>query len=276
MLFFYVLFMSFSVLLSVYYKENPNFLEQSLLSVFNQTLKPDEVVLVEDGTLTPELYSVIEKFPKLKTVKLKKNSGLGIALNEGLKHCSYDIVARMDTDDIAKTNRFEKQIKFLEKNPEIDLVGSWIDEFKDDVNNLVSVRSVPEKSDEIYQYCKNRCPVNHPTVVFRKQAVLKVGGYLTEYFPEDYFLWIRMLMNGSKFYNFQESLLFFRKSDDTIKKRGGWKYALDEIHIQKKIYGLGFISFPVFVKNSFIRFSVRILPLKFRRFVYDKMLRKEY
>jgi len=271
--------MPFSVLLSVYWKENPLFLSRSLDSVFTQALKPDEVILVEDGVLTPELYSVIDKFQKfhheLKTVKLEKNSGLGVALNEGLKHCTFDIVARMDTDDIAKTDRFEKQIKFLEENTEIDLVGSWVDEFKEDTDNILSIRKIPEKPEEIYEYCKGRCPVNHPTVVFRKNAVLKAGGYLTEYFPEDYFLWIRMLMNGSKFYNLQESLLYFRVSEGTIKRRGGFKYALDEIHIQKMIYKTGFINFPVFIKNSFIRFCVRIFPLKLRTFVYNRMLREK-
>lgn len=265
--------MSFSVLLSLYSKESPEFLRQSLDSVFNQTLPPDEVVLVEDGPLTDELYAVLVKYPQLKIIKLEENGGLGKALNEGLKHCSFELVARMDTDDICFPDRFEKQIKFMEENPEYDLVSSWIAEFENDVNCIVSIRKVPETPGEIYEYCKKRCPVNHPAVVFRKSAVQKVGGYLTEYFPEDYFLWIRMLMNGAKFYNFQEPLLYFRKSSETIKKRGGWKYAIGEVHIQKMIYNLGFISYFNFLKNSCIRFCVRILPLKLRMLVYNKMLR---
>jgi len=270
--------MHFSVLISVYHKDNPAFFDQSLYSVFSQTRRADEVVLVEDGPLTPEQYKVVEKYQRiyseLKVIPIEKNGGLGKALNEGLKHCSYDIIARMDSDDVCKPNRFEKQVSFMKQNPEYDLVGSWVDEFYDDTEHISSVRCVPESHDEIYEYCKSRCPVNHPTVMFRKKAVLDAGGYLTEYFPEDYFLWIRMLMNGARFYNLQESLLFFRVSPDTIKRRGGWKYAIGEVHIQRMIYDLGFISFLLFVKNSIVRFAVRVMPLWLRSWVYQKLLRK--
>ena len=269
--------MPFSVLLSLYYKENPLFLDQSLASVFNQTLRSDEVVLVEDGPLTPQLYEVVEKyqktFPELKVVALEKNSGLGKALNEGLKHCSYDIVARMDTDDICKPDRFERQMAFISSHPEYDLVGSWIDEFVGDISHVTATRRVPETSAEIYEYCKGRCPVNHPSVMYRKKAVLEADGYLTKYFPEDYFLWIRMLMNGAKFYNIQAPLLYFRYSSETIRKRGGWKYAWGEVHIQKMIYDIGFISLPLFIRNSIIRFGVRVMPLSFRSWVYRNYLR---
>lgn len=269
--------MKFSVLLSLYCGENPVYLSQSLDSVFNQTLRADEVVLVEDGPLTPELETIVKKYrglySELKIVKLKKNSGLGVALNEGLKHCSNDWVARMDTDDICKPNRFERQINFIQLHPDYDLVGSWVDEFEKDNSNIISVRKVPETSEEIYCYCKGRCPVNHPTVLYKKETVLRAGGYLTEYFPEDYFLWIMMLMNDARFYNIQESLLYFRYSSETIKKRGGWKYALGEIHIQKKIYKTGFISYPLYLKNSAIRFVTRIMPLSLRKWVYNYLLR---
>lgn len=267
----------FSVLLSVFFKERPEYLRQALNSVFSQTLRASQVVLVEDGPLTPELDAVVDSFkssyPELEVVPLEKNSGLGIALNEGLKHCSYEWVARMDTDDICKPNRFQRQIEFINKHPDCDLVGSWVDEFENDLSNITTVRKVPENPDEIYNYCKGRCPVNHPTVLYNKNIVLAAGGYLTEFFPEDYFLWIRMLMNGAKFYNIQESLLFFRYSKDTIKKRGGWKYAIGEVHIQRMIYNLGFISYPLYIKNSSIRFIVRILPNWLREIVYTKLLR---
>lgn len=271
--------MRFSVLLSLYYKENPEYLENSLESVFHQTLRADEVVLVEDGPLTPKLDAVVEKFkeqyPELKIVKLETNSGLGAALNEGLKHCSNDWVARMDTDDICKPIRFEHQINYIQSHPDCDLVGSWVDEFEENVSKIISVRKVPETPEEVYNYCKSRCPVNHPTVLYKKESVLQAGGYLTEYFPEDYFLWIRMLMNGARFYNIQDSLLYFRYSSETIKKRGGWKYAIGEIHIQKKIYQTGFISYPLYLKNSILRFVTRIMPLSLRKWVYHNLLRGE-
>ena len=142
-------------------------------------------------------------------------------MNEGLKHCSYDLVARMDTDDVAKPDRFEKQLKVFQLYPDIDVVGAWIDEFEGTLNQVVSVRKVPEKHEEIAEYARKRCPINHPVVIFRKSAVLTAGGYL--HFPlfEDYYLWVRMLMNGARFYNIQESLLLFRFSADMFKRRGG-------------------------------------------------------
>ena len=216
--------MNLSVLLSVYNKENPNYLVKSLDSIFSQTQSPVEVILVKDGPLNNELDGIIDlyvsQYPNLKVFPLVTNQGLGKALNEGLKHCSYDIVARMDTDDIAKPDRFEKQLAIFEKYSDIDVVGAWIDEFEDDISEVKSVRKLPELPDDIRQFAKRRNPINHPVVMFRKSAVLAAGGY--QHFPlfEDYYLWIRMLMNGAKFYNIQESLLYFRFSPEMFKRRG--------------------------------------------------------
>ena len=267
----------FSVLSSVYIKESPYFLQQSLDSIFSQTLLPDEVVLVKDGLLTEELNEVIELYVKkyscLKIIPLTVNQGLGKALNEGLKYCSHDIIARMDTDDIAMPERFEKQMEVFSKYPELDVVGAGIKEFEGATQNVVSERNLPEHSEDIYKFAKKRCPVNHPVVMFRKSAVLAAGGYM--HFPlfEDYYLWVRMLMNGAKFYNIQESLLYFRFSPDMFRRRGGWKYAINEFHFQQMIWKLHFISFFEFIKNIFIRFSVRIMPNILRIFIYKKMLR---
>lgn len=194
----------FSVLLSIYYKEQSAFLRLALDSVFSQTVRAAEVVLVKDGRLTPELDAVIEeyqkRYPEMKVVKFEQNRGLGFALNDGLKACSYDIVARMDTDDIAKPERFEKQLKVLEEHPEIDLVTAWIEEFVDSPENITAMRTLPETPEELFNYGKSRCPANHPVTMYRKKAVLSVGGYQTSLFPEDYFLWIKMLQNGCKFF----------------------------------------------------------------------------
>ena len=268
----------FSVLLSVYRKEQPAYLQQSLDSIFTQTLMPDEVVLVKDGPLTDELDQVIEgycrRYPILKVVPLAQNQGLGKALNEGLKHCSYDLVARMDTDDIAKPYRFEKQASVFESHPELDVVGAWIDEFEGDVGQVISVRKVPELDIDIRKYALRRSPTNHAVVMFRKSAVLSAGGY--QHFPlfEDYYLWVRMLLNGSRFYNILESLLYFRMSPDMFKRRGGWRYAKDEVRFQYKLLNLKFIGFIQFCENVCVRFTVRILPNSFRSFFYKKILRK--
>lgn len=269
--------MKFSVLLSIYHKEKPEYLLQSLDSVFAQTLRADEVILVKDGPLTEELYTVLEefqgKYQELKTVPLKENVGLGEALNEGLKHCSHDIVARMDTDDICKPDRFEKQLAVFKNNPDIDVVSSWIDEFEGEVDNILSTRKLPETHSEIYEYGKKRCPINHPAVMFKKSAVLTAGGYMHLPLFEDYYLWVRMLVNGAKFYNIQESLLYFRTSSAMFMRRGGLKYALTEVSFLWKMHKIGYVNLISTIKSIFIRFTVRIMPNSIRGFIYKKLLR---
>lgn len=268
----------FSALLSLYIKENPEFLHQSLDSLFHQTLLPDEVILVEDGPLAPELEHVVSeylaRYPILKVVPLPQNQGLGKALNEGLKYCSYELIARMDTDDIAKPDRFQKQVEVFEKHPEIDVCGAWIDEFEGDIDKIISTRKLPEWHNDIAAYAKKRNPINHPVVMFKKSAVVKAGGY--QHFPlfEDYYLWVRMLMNGAKFYNIQESLLWFRFSPEMFKRRGGWGYAMKELKFQKALRAMGFISTPHYLKNVVIRLITRIIPNSWRSFIYKKLLRR--
>lgn len=268
-----------SVLLSVYSKEIPSFLHSALLSVFNQTISADEVVLVEDGPLTEELYGVIDFFreryhEQLRIVKIPNNKGLGYALNEGLKYCSNELVARMDTDDIAKPERFSNQLSVFLMNPDVDVVGSWVDEFDSDIHHISSKRKLPQFHKEIFSFAKRRNPINHPVVMFKKSAVIAAGGYIHLHFFEDYYLWVRMLMNGSIFYNIQDSLLYFRFSSDVFKRRGGWKYALDELRFQNAIRNLSFIDNLEFVENISIRLISRIIPNKIRTILYKRILRK--
>lgn len=269
----------FSVLLSLYIKEHPSYLKQSLDSLLTQTLLPDEVILVKDGQLTEELDAIVSdyavRYPILKVIPLSKNQGLGKALNEGLKHCSYDLVARMDTDDIAKPDRFEKQVAVFERYPEVDVCSAWVDEFEKNVDCVSSVRKLPEHHEEIAQYAKSRNPVNHPVVMFRKSAVLAVGGY--RHFPlfEDYYLWIRLLNAGAKFYNIQESLLYFRISSDMFKRRGGWEYAVDEIRFQNVMRKLGVIGWGRYLMNIALRFPMRIMPNQLRGLFYKSLLRSK-
>lgn len=269
--------MKFSVLLSIYYKESPGFLQQCFNSITTQTLQPNEIILVKDGPLTNELESVITEYaslmPMLKIIPLTENQGLGKALNEGLKHCSYDIVARMDTDDICKPDRFEKQISIFKTNNDIDIVSSWIEEFEENTSNILSVRKLPETHSEIYAYGKKRCPINHPVVMFKKKAVLAAGGYMHLPLFEDYYLWIRMLVNGAKFYNIQESLLYFRTSEAMFMRRGGLKYALTEVSFLWKMHNIGYVNFFSTIKSIIIRFTVRIMPNSVRSLIYKKLLR---
>ncbi|KAA6333665.1 UDP-Gal:alpha-D-GlcNAc-diphosphoundecaprenol beta-1 3-galactosyltransferase [termite gut metagenome] len=267
----------FSVLVSVYYNENPNYFKDALYSIWDgQEIKPSEILLVEDGPLPLQIEEIINEFVQhtpTKIIKFKKNMGMGTAFNEGLKYCSFELVARMDTDDIAKSDRFEKQIHVFQEYPDVDVVGTWIDEFEGNISNIISIRKLPEYHEEIFKFAKKRSPMNHPTVMFKKTAVIAAGGY-KRFLLEDYYLWVRMLMNGAKFYNIQESLLFFRFSSDMFKRRGGWKYVIDEFKFQKTIRKIGFISSMDFIRNVSIRFMIRIVPNFLRIFLYKTLLRK--
>lgn len=263
----------FSVLLSLYKKENPKYLKEALDSIFCQTVRSDDVVLVEDGLLPDNLEVVVRDYERqyheLHVVRFEQNRGLGVALNEGLKYCKHDIIARGDTDDINHPDRFERELKILIEHPEYDLISAWIDEFVDNPKQIHSQRRLPEKPEDIYKYGKHRCPVNHPVAMYRKKAVEKVGGYQTDLFPEDYYLWMKMLKAGYKFYNIQDSLLSFRYNPETIKKRGGWRYAVDEAKTQWKAYHqLHYLSIADFCFNVSIRFTTRIFPNKLRQFIY--------
>ena len=218
----------FTVLLSVYKKEKPEYLKQSLESVFSQTIRASQVVLVEDGPLTPALNSIIKdyrsKYHEFEVVPLSVNRGLGLALAEGIKHCKYDIVARMDTDDIARRDRFEIQLKQFEKNPQLDICGSHVTEFEDTPDNIVTKRLVPLTDEECKKYQRRRDAFNHMTVMYKRSAVLKAGNYIDWFWNEDYYLWIRMLQNGTKGYNLQIPLLWMRAGSDLYKRRSGLKY----------------------------------------------------
>lgn len=269
--------MSFSVLMSIYKAEKPSYLTMSLNSVLNQTLQASEIIIVEDGPLTTDLYAILDEFesknPIIRRLRLSENHGLGYALCEGLKYCRYELVARMDTDDICKPNRFEVQVEFMEKNYEVDVLGTWIDEFFDVKENIVSIRKVPEGSKGLYEFGKKRNPMNHPTVMFRKSSVLKAGSYQTCMLLEDYYLWVKMLKMGMVFYNIQESLLYFRLSHDIYKRRGGLKYAITEVKFQIELHKIGYLTIFETIRNIASRFFVRVMPVCIRRRIYRRLLR---
>lgn len=268
----------FSVLMSVYNKERPEYLEKSLRSVFDQTLLPSEVVLVEDGPLTADLDSVINrvKFEHnglLKIVKMEKNVGLGMALNEGLKHCKYNLVARMDADDFANKNRFEKQISVLINREDVDVIGSNVCEYDEELEKKLSEKIVPENDSEIKKFLLKRNPLNHMTVIYRKNKVIEAGSYLDCPFFEDYYLWCRMANNGCVFYNIQECLVNVRAGVDMIRRRGGRKYNKSILNFQKKIKELGIIGRTRYYKNIFVRVAISSCPNIIRMSFYKGVLR---
>lgn len=268
--------MTFTVLQSVYKKDNPEYLSESLKSIAENTLLPSLVVLVKDGVLTPELESVIsnwqEKLP-LKVVGYEKNAGLAHALNYGLQFVETELVARMDSDDIAYKNRFEKQITFMEENPDVALSSGYISEFNSTEMIPSSIRRVPLLYEEIVSYLKKRNAFNHMAVVFRKSAVIDAGGYEQVPYFEDYDLWIRIVQKGYKVANIPELLVNARIGNDMIGRRHGFSYSKDEVNFLKRQLKAGFITKKEFLKLVIMRVPVRLFPKGILKVIYG-LLRK--
>lgn len=271
--------MKFSVSMCTYGKDNPEWLEIAVESILNQTVKPSEVVLVVDGPVPDELDVVIKKYennPIFKVIRLEKNMGHGEARRIGLENCSYDLVALMDSDDISVTTRFEKQIDRFKADPALDIVGGNINEFIDSVENLVGVRTVPEKDLEIKQYIKKRCPMNQVTVMFKRKSVNSVGGYMDWFCEEDYYLWLRMYLAKMKFANIPENLVNVRVGKDMYNRRGGVKYFKSEAKLQKFMLDNKIIGFGTYISNVSKRLIVQVLlPNKIRGWVFKKFAREK-
>lgn len=269
--------MGFSVLMSVYKKEHPKYLAEALDSVFEQTLPPDEVMLMEDGPLTEELEQVIgeykERYPALKTYQFKENVQLGRALAKGVELCSHELVARMDTDDIAVPNRFKQQYSYMQEHPDVVASGGWLEEFNDS-GSYAKVKRMPESAGELLHYAKYRNPLNHMTVMFRKRAVLEAGNY--RHFPllEDYDLWIRMLATGAQFYNLPCVLVRMRTNDGMYDRRGGKAYFVQYKKLRKEQRQLGQLGAAEYGKALVLTAIMTLQPSFFRKFMYRRVLRK--
>ncbi len=268
----------FSVLMSVYYKEKAEYLKRSLKSILeDQVVKPNEVVIVKDGPLGDPLEKIIKLYKSeypdiIKVIALKENVGLGEALKIGLKHCSNEIVARMDSDDISLPSRFEKQLKIINKK-EVDVVGNWVLGFENDENNIKYLKKFPENHKDICSFAKKRSPTPHASSMFKKSSVLEVGGYIHFLNFEDYYLWVRLLMKDKIFYNIQEPLFKMRMDDEMFTRRGGWNYYIREVKLHYTFYQIGFINFYEFIRNASIRTIVRLVPNKLRKWIYSNFLR---
>jgi glycosyltransferase involved in cell wall biosynthesis len=268
----------FSVLISVYNNIIVTDLDLALKSLIEQTLQPSQIVIVLDGTVSSRIFDLISEFKRrtnveINIVQLASNQGLGKALFEGLKYCKFELIARMDTDDFSNSNRFAKQIEFMNLNPEISVLGSWVTEFNEIPGDLNRLKKVPEDHQAILTYSKYRNPLNHPTVVFRKSHVLAAGSYQSMPFFEDYFLWARMIKMGYKFHNLRESLLHFRVGNSMIGRRHGIMYLIHEFNFLINMRKMNFLSLIEFIANLIIRLPLRILPLFILKLIYKTFLR---
>lgn len=271
----------FSIVISVYKNDKPEFVREALDSMLvRQTVKPTEIVLVRDGQVPNALDSLLEEYETLfpdifNVIRLEQNGGLGNALRLGVKSAKYDIIARMDSDDICLPNRFEQQLEFMNSHPETDIVGGQMTEFIGSSDNIIGTRVVPCSNFEIYEYMKSRCALNHVTVMFKKDSVLKAGNYQDWFWNEDYYLWIRMMINNCIFANLSETLVNVRSGVDQYARRGGLKYFRSEVRIQKYMLDNKLINRGVYLVNIAKRLIVQVLlPNRIRGWVYRTLARK--
>lgn len=268
----------YSVLMTVYTKDNPDFFSLALDSMANQTYKPDEIVLVKDGPVTDALQRIIDehisKGVPIVQIQLDKNLGLGLALNEGIKVIKNELIARMDSDDYSMPDRCEKQVEEFEINPKLDIIGCPVKEFIGTIDNIVGERKVPLTNEEIYRFAKKRDPFNHPTVMYRKSAVEAVGCYSDYRKNQDTDLWIKMLSNGVTCKNLAEPVFRFRFDEGTYKKRKSWINTKILIEIRYKAWKSGFNSFLDFLTVTIAQLGMYILPVRFQKYLYKKILRR--
>lgn len=271
----------FSVAISVYKSDNPMYFDRALSSITDlQTIKPDEVVLVVDGPVSNDIDLVIKKYENkysfFNVIRLEKNGGLGNALKIAVENAKYNLIARMDSDDVSINTRFEEQLSFFVNNPDIDIVGGDITEFIDKESNVVGKRSVPKSNLEIREYMKTRCAMNHVSVMYKKASVMDAGGYQDWFWNEDYYLWIRMWLNGAKFANTGTVLVNVRVGEEMYQRRGGAKYFNSEKGLQDYMLQHNMINYKTYLNNVGKRFIVqKMLPNKIRGCVFRLFARKK-
>ena len=269
----------YSVLMAVYDREKRENLRKAMDSIICQTLPTDDFVLVCDGPLNAELDSVIEEKKGemgdvLTVIRLERHAGLWNALNEGIVRCRNELVARMDSDDISFPDRAERQVAVFNSHPDVSVCSGTVEEFTSDSDVPGRRRTLPETNEEIVRFAKRRCPFNHPCVMYRKSAVLAVGGYEDIYLMEDYHLWVRLLARGYRGYNIKEPILHMRAGSEMYLRRSGVKYARTQVKFFSYMRKTGFITWPGFLTSSMLRSFSALAPNRLRMLLVGKMLRK--
>lgn len=271
----------FTVAMSVYKNDKAEALEKALNSIsIEQTVKPDEILLIVDGPIGDKINKVIENFKNVfnnfKVIRLDNNQGLGNALRLAIENSNNELIARMDSDDIAINDRFEQQIKAFYEDSKLDIIGGDISEFIGDERNIVAYRKVPTTDKEIKKYMKTRCPFNHMTVMYKKQAVIDAGNYEDLFYNEDYYLWIRMFEKNLNMKNTGTILVNVRSGMNMYNRRGGKKYFKSEIFLQKYMLKQHIINTGTFILNVIKRWIVQIiLPNNIRGYIFRKFARSK-
>ncbi len=272
------IFPKFSATIGCYKNDNPKDFETAFLSIYNQTVRPDEIIITVDGPIPPELDDVVTRFEseyQALVLRSEQNKGLGMAHALAVMYAKYDWIAIMDADDISVPDRFEKQFAFISDHPEVSVLGGQIEEFIGSMDNIVGKRIVPENDLSIKRYLKKRCPFNHMSIIVKKTDVLKAGNYQDWHYNEDYYLYCRMILNNVFFHNLPDTLVYVRVGEEMYKRRGGWKYFKSEAKLQRWMLSHGIIAFPRYCVNVMIRLGVQVLmPNWLRGFVFQKLFRK--
>lgn len=268
----------YTVIMSIYIKVNPNYLKESIDSIVNQSFKPKKIILIKDGKLSDEQNFIIDNFNNnyknlFDIYEFNDNKGAGYAYNFALDKCITKWAAIMDSDDIADLHKFEKQMNYLNQHKNIDLIASNAVEFIDRKDNIISTRIMPQNNEEIVKFAHGRCPIIQPTAIFNVKSVIDAGSYQHSPLTEDYDLYIRMIMNGCRFYTYQEILYYIRTSEDFFKRRGGMKYLKPILSFKYKYLKNGFFSTKQFLKTFLSSLVVSLMPNKMRTFIYKKFLR---
>ncbi|UYM04028.1 glycosyltransferase [Solicola gregarius] len=266
----------FSLLLPVYGGDDPRFLRTAFTSAVNeQSRPPNDVVLIQDGPvgsqLAAEIVRIVADSPvPVKHIPLVENVGLGPALDRGLDACGHGVVARMDADDICVPHRFATQLPLIEAGA--DIVGSGLMEFVDDVDHVVETRVPPIGEEQIRATARFRDPFNHPTVVYRRDAVLAAGGYQDMPLMEDYLLFARMLSNGAMPVNVVEPLVYYRVGAGAYARRGGVEQLRAELELQRRFRAERITTRSEYVRNVVVRGGYRLVPERMRRAAYRRII----
>ncbi len=268
--------MEFTVLITLYINDKPEWFSEALYSITHlQSLQPTEVVLVCDGDISKENELIVSEYEgdervNLKVYRLKENVGQGKALNYGLNKCSYEYVARMDSDDISSANRFEEQVTFLYENPDIDILSSTIREFNGE--GAFALRSLPVYHEEIMKFAQRRSPVNHGCCIYKKSKVIKLGGYSELVQVQDWKLWVDMLLDGCRFHNLPAIHMDVRMNEGYSRKTG-FSYLKEEAYLQTYFYRKGFIGLNNYLLNIVVRSLGRVFPRVLIELVYKRLYR---
>ena len=269
----------YSVLTTLYAKESPEYLRACIDSMLNQSVPPSEYVIVKDGPLTPELENVLQEYCKIspifKIVNLEVNSGCGLASIAGMKACSYEFVARIDSDDISLPNRCELELKMLEKEDDLAVVGSDLYEFEGEPSNITAIKKMPTAPEEIYEFGKRRNPFNHSTVMFRKSIIQANGGYAPLRRSLDLELFTKLLLKGCKCRNIDTPLVLFRTGSARVERKKNWTNLKCDLDVYKRNYTEKYINLFEFIYVVFRQFAFFVMPSSIAKILYEKIYRNK-